>query len=187
MYQSAFQPPLYVGRGLVMEAAHGCVPGGLSVSFIGVFPGFNAPAGQLSTGIDIGWRQAFSTVLALGAVATFETALVYYRRGVGTPLTCGSFTGFSNLLPTKAAQAAALATLHPNPATEQATLTLARPARSGHTLRLTDALGRTVWQAAVPVGQTALAVPLAGQPAGLYLLHLSGAGGTGATWKLNHE
>ncbi|WP_188563229.1 hypothetical protein [Hymenobacter frigidus] len=187
MYQSSSQPALYAGRGLIMEAAHGCVPSGLSVSFIGIFPGFNAPAGQLSTGIDIGWRQEFSTVLALGAVATFESGLRYYRRSVGTPLTCGSFKGFSNLLPARAAQAAALATLHPNPATDQATLTLARPARPGHILRLTDALGRTVWQAAVSVGRTALAVPLTGQPAGCYLLHLSGADGTTATWRLNHE
>ena len=58
-----------------------------------------------------------------------------------------------------------------------ATLT---PARPGHTLRLTDALGCTVWQAAVSVGHTALAVPLAGQPVGCYLLHLSGADGTTA-------
>ena len=58
---------------------------------------------------------------------------------------------------------------------------------SAHTLRLTDALGRTLWQAAVSVGRTALAVPLAGQPAGCYLMHLSGADGTTATWKLNHE
>ena len=123
-------------------------------------------------------------MLALGAVATFGSGLRYYHRSVGTPLTCGSCTGFSNLLPARATQAAALATLHPNPATDQATLTLARP---GHTLRLTDALGRTVWQAAVSVGRTALAVPLTGQPAGCYLLHLSGADGTTATWKLNHE
>ena len=64
-----------------------------------------------------------------------------------------------------------------------ATLT---PARPGHTLRLTDALSRTVWQAAVSVGHTALAVPLVGQPVGCYLLHLSGADGTTATWKLNY-
>ena len=183
-----FRAPLLVGRGLVMDAASGgCVPSGLGVSFIGVYPGFNAPPGSFSTGIDIGWRQEFSVALGLGEVATFDSQLVYYRRSVGTPLTCGSFADFVNLLPTRAAQAAALATLHPNPAIEQATLTLAQPARPGQALRLTDALGRTVWQAAVPVGHTALAVPLAGQPAGLYLLHLSGADGTAATWKLTHE
>ena len=52
--------------------------------------------------------------------------------------------------------------------------------RPCHTLRLTD-VGCTVWQAAVSVGHTALAVPLAGQPAGCYLMHLSGADGTTAT------
>ena len=59
-------------------------------------------------------------------------------------------------------------------------------ARPGATLRLTDALGRQVWTAAVPTGQTTVAVPLAGQPAGLYLLHLDG-GEASATWKLTHE
>ena len=94
---------------------------------------------------------------------------------------------FANLLPTRATQAAAIATLHPNPASEAATLTLATPARAGSSLRLTDALGRAVWSAPVPAGQTAVAVPLAGQPAGLYLLHLTGPDGTNATWKLTHE
>ena len=188
MSSGSSQAPLVVGRGLIMNAAsNGCIPSGLNVSFIGVFPGFFAPVGEYSTGIDIGWRQEFSVGLGLGDIAAFDSQLVYYRRSVGTPLTCGSFAGFVNLLPTRAAQAAALATLHPNPATDQATLTLAQPARPGHTLRLTDALGRTVWQAAVSVNHTALAVPLTGQPAGCYLLHLSGADGTTATWKLNHE
>ena len=97
--------------------------------FIGVFPGFFVPVGECSTGIDIGWRQEFSLGLGLGEVATFDLQLVYYRRSVGTPLTCGSPAGFANLLPTKAAQAADLATLHPNHANEQTTLTLAQPAR----------------------------------------------------------
>ena len=188
MSSGSSQAPLVMGRGLIMNAtSNGCIPSGLNVSFIGVFPGFFAPVGEYSTGIDIGWRQEFSVGLGLGDIAAFDSQLVYYRRSVGTPLTCGSFAGFVNLLPTRAAQAAALATLHPNPATDQATLTLAQPARPGHTLRLTDALGRTVWQAAVSVGRTALAVPLTGRPTGCYLLHLSGADGTTATWKLNHE
>jgi hypothetical protein len=109
----------------------------------------------------------------------------------GVTQICGSPLGFVNLLPTRAAQAAAIATLHPNPATEAATLTLATPARPGTTLRLTDALGRAVWHAPVPAGQSAvavpLAVPLAGQPAGLYLLHLTSPDGANATWKLTHE
>ena len=112
---------------------------------------------------------------------------MYYRRiRNGTTTTCGSPQAFVNLLPTRAAQAAAVATLAPNPAAEVATLTLARPARPSHTLRLTDALGRTVWSARVTAGQSAIAVPLAGQAAGLYRLHLSGPDAS-ATWKLNHE
>ena len=102
--------PLLVGRGLVRNASNSCIPSGLSVSFIGVFPGFFAPVGEYSTGIDIGWRQEFSLGLGLGEVATFDSQLVYYRRSVGTPLTCGSPAGFANLLSIKAAQAAALAT-----------------------------------------------------------------------------
>ncbi len=78
-------------------------------------------------------------------------------------------------------------TLHPNPAPEAATLTLAQPARVGAALRLTDALGRTVWSAPVATGQTVASVPLVGQPAGLYLLHLTGPDGATATWKLTHE
>ena len=114
--------------------------------------------------------------------------LIYYRRTLnGTTTTCGSPLLFAGLLPTRAAQAAALATLHPNPAAEAATLTLVTPARAGTTLRLTDALGRAVWSAPVPAGQSAVAVPLAGQPAGLYLLHLAGPDGANATWKLTHE
>ena len=104
----------------------------------------------------------------------------------GASVICGSRQDFVNLLPTRAAQAASVATLHPNPAAEAAILTLAAPARPGYALQLTDALGRTVWSGPVPAGQTSVAVPLAGQPAGLYLLHLSG-GETTATWKLNRE
>ncbi|MBF9222244.1 T9SS type A sorting domain-containing protein [Hymenobacter ruricola] len=137
--------------------------------------------------VDLFAQTYFSASLGLGVDLRGETYLAYYRRTRnGTTTTCGSPLAFVNLLPTRAAQGAAVAALHPNPATESATLTLAQPARAGHTLRLTDALGRTVWSAPVPAGQTAVAVPLAGQPAGLYLLHLSGAEASG-TWKLVHE
>ena len=127
--------------------------------------------------------------MGLGYVFTADgEGLVYYRRTLnGTTSTCGSPLAFVSLLPTRAAQAAAIATLHPNPAAEAATLTLAQPARPGTFLRLTDALGRAVWSAPVPAGQLAVAVPLAGQPAGLYLLHLTGPDGANAVWKLTHE
>ena len=188
-WYAAARPPYYVGRGITISSSSaGCGPSGQYLSFIGVFPGFNAPANQYSTGIDIGWQQGYSLALGLGYVYTTDGELLtYYRRGTGSPLTCGSPTNFVDLLPTRAAQAAALATLHPNPVAEQATLTLAQPARPGHVLRLTDALGRPVWQAAVPAGAIALPVPLAGPPAGLYILHLNGPDGTAATWKLTHE
>jgi len=131
------------------------------------------------------WQYGFGQ----GVTTSVEyfMGLVYYRKNVnGVLQTCGTPLAFANLLPTRAAQAAALATLYPNPATEQATLTLAQPARPGHTLRLTDALGRTVWSAPVAAGHTTIAVPLAGKPAGLYVLQLSGPD-AGATWKLTHE
>ena len=113
--------------------------------------------------------------------------VIYSRKTVnGTSVICGTQQAFVNMLPTHAAKAAAIATLHPNPAAESATLTLANPARPGYALQLTDALGRTVWRAPVAAGQTSVAVPLAGQPGGLYLLHLLGAEGP-ATWRLHHE
>ncbi|MGY3089733.1 hypothetical protein ACVWYF_002781 [Hymenobacter sp. UYAg731] len=188
MYQGT-SAPLYVGRGLIMNSSSsGCMPSGRNVNFIGLFNAGGSPAGQYNTGIDIGWRQEFSISLGVGAFYSGDTGLIYYRRTLsGTTTTCGSPLAFATLLPTRAAQAAAIATLHPNPAPEAATLTLAQPARAGYALRLTDALGRAVWSAPVAAGQSAVAVPLAGQPAGLYLLHLTGPDGATATWKLTHE
>ena len=187
---AAAQPPYYVGRGItISNSSTGCGPSGQYLSFIGVFPGFNAPTDQYSTGIDIGWQQGFSLALGLGYVFSADGEyLIYHRRTLnGTTTTCGNPLTFATLLPTRAAQAAALATLHPNPATAAATLTLAQPARAGTALRLTDAMGRAVWSVPVPAGQSAVAVPLAGQPAGLYLLHYTGPDGANATWKLTHE
>lgn len=137
---------------------------------------------------DLFTQSLFSVSLGLGIVLRGETYLAYYRRTRnGMTTTCGSPLAFVNLLATRAAQAAALATLHPNPAAESVTLALAQPARPGQRLRLTDALGRPVWSGPVASGQTIASVPLAGQPAGLYLLHLISADGTSATWKLTHE
>ena len=180
------RPPYLVGRGITVSSSPvGCGPSGQYLGFIGVFPGFNAPIGQYSTGIDIGWQQGFSLALGLGYVYTADgEALIYYRRSAGSPLTCGSPMNFVTLLPTRAAQAAAVATLAPNPATDAATLTLAQPARLGTSLRLTDALGRVVWSAPVAAGQTALVVPLEKQPAGMYLLMLSGPDALTISWKL---
>ena len=80
--------------------------------------------------------------------------------------------------------------MYPNPATEAATLTLATLAtlaRSGYALRLTDALGCFVWSSLVPAGQTAVTVPLAGQPVGLHLLYLGGPNVFSASWKVMYE
>jgi hypothetical protein len=129
-----------------------------------------------------------SPALGLGAVRSRSTTIIYYRRTRnGTVTTCGSPLVFTNLLPSRAVEAASVATLYPNPATEAATLTLAQTAHAAHTLRLTDALGRTVWSAPVAAGQTTAVVPLAGQPAGLYLLHLAGPDIVPVSWKLLRE
>ena len=137
---------------------------------------------------DIDPLVCFSPTLGLGAVRSRSTTIIYYRRTRnGSTTTCGSPLPFASLLLTRAAEAASLATLAPNPATEATTLTLVAPARPGTRLHLTDALGRTVWTAPVPAGQTAAAVLLAGRPAGLYLLHLSGPDAGAATWKIVHE
>ena len=177
-----------VGRGIVEYSSAGCGPSGQYLAYIMMFPGFGAPTGQFHTGIDIGWQQWFSLALGMGDVFTGdEQSLVYYRRNIGSPLTCGSPMSFINLLPTRAAQETAVATLAPNPAVEGATLTLAQPVRPGITLRLTDALGRMVWNAPVAADQTTVAVPLVGQPAGMYLLRLNCTDALTASWKLLRE
>jgi hypothetical protein len=147
----------------------------------------NPPTYQM--GVDYAaWQFGFGPGVTTTAEGPTLMGSIYYRKTVnGVTQICGSPLAFVNLLSTRAAQAASVATLHPNPAAEAATLTLAASARPGSILRLTDALGRLVWSNSVPVGQTTVAVPLAGHPAGLYLLHLNNAEGTVATWKLNHE
>ncbi|MBD2721709.1 T9SS type A sorting domain-containing protein [Hymenobacter armeniacus] len=185
-----FRQGQLMGVGIMPNFANDCLSSGNYLPYTRVY--VNSTGGPTtpptySLGMDLfAWQQSFGGAPGLGDVSTGETSMVYYRRSTGTPLVCGSFINFASLLPTRAAEAASVATLHPNPATDAATLTLNQPARAGQHLRLTDALGRTVWSAPVPAGQTAVAVPLAGRPAGLYLLHLSGPGAT-ATWKLTHE
>jgi hypothetical protein len=100
--------------------------------------------------------------------------------------TCTLPSAFTALLPSRSTEAAAAASLHPNPAAEAATLTLAAPTRPGTVLTLTDALGRRVWSHEVAAGQTSLPVPLAGQSAGLYLVQLLAPSTAPLTWKLQH-
>ncbi|MBD2766509.1 hypothetical protein IC235_01220 [Hymenobacter sp. BT664] len=181
---------LLVGLPIGSGGAAGCAPAAGRISYTPYYWRNRPQSGATpiyGAGLDYdAWQYSF----APGFTTSFEgwDNLIYSRKSVnGVTQVCGSPQGFVNLLPTRAAQAAALATLHPNPATESATLTLAQPARVGQVLTLTDVLGRNVWSAPVPAGQTTVAVPLAGQPAGLYLLTLSGPAGHTGTWKLHHE
>jgi hypothetical protein len=173
------------GLPLANRTVGNCGGNGVTVGYQRLYPTL-ANADLYYGGLDgMPWQQHFSTALGLGALWTGDNVLIYYRRTRNSvTTTCGSPINFMNLLPTRAAQAAAVATLAPNPATESATLTLAQPARTGTMLRLTDALGRQVWSAPVAAGQTAVAVPLAGQPVGMYLLHLDSPDTRAASWKL---
>ncbi len=119
--------------------------------------------------------------------AAYENMLYYLKYApTGGNTFCGTNSYFSTLLPSRDAEAAAAATLHPNPAAEAATLTLAAPTRPGTVLTLTDALGRRVWSREVAAGQTSLPIALGGHPAGLYLVQLVAPGTAPLTWKLNH-
>lgn len=191
-YKNAGNAPqnqtLTTGLGIIASTGNSCLTGNEVLLFQQRYPRVVNGQTLYAFASDGNWEQQFGSA-GLGDVRTYETSLIYARRatpGSGV-ITCGSPINFVGLLPTRAAQAAAIATVHPNPAAGQATLTLAAAVPSGAALRLTDALGRTVWTAPVPAGRTTVPVPLAGQPAGLYLLHLSGPGGTSATWKLLHE
>ncbi|UOQ97171.1 T9SS type A sorting domain-containing protein [Hymenobacter sp. 5317J-9] len=189
--------PLVMGRVLVGAPAGGLCQTPLQIRYQRVFSfQANTLPGQYRPGIDSqGWQQTFAVAdpsapgpSGVGDMATYDLGLRYVRRTLpsGLVYTCGLAGSFTGLLPTRAAQAAALGALHPNPATDVATLTLAQPARVGQQLRLTDALGRVVWSAPVAAGQTIATVPLTGRPSGFYLLNLSGSGSS-TTWKLIHE
>ena len=140
------------------------------------------------SGVDLAaWQYRFGEGVTTTVEGMSFMVQSYTRKTVNSvTIVCGNPQAFVNLLPTRATEAAAVAMLAPNPAAEAATLTLAQPARSGTILRLTDALGRVVWTAPVAAGATVLPVPLSGQPAGLYLLRLSGPDAAGAAWKLLH-
>lgn len=183
-----FSTNVLVGLPIGMGGSSSCLPG-TRISYGPYYLQIGAATPTYQTGLDYAaWQYIFGQGLTIMSEGPSFLSQIYTRKNVnGVIQICGNPLGFVNLLPTRAAQAAALATLHPNPAAEAATLTLATPARTGTTLRLTDALGRAVWRAPVPAGQSAMAVPLAGQPVGLYLLHLSGPNGAAGTWKLTHE
>lgn len=178
---------LAVGGTYSLEmAGTSCLNHSSQVSFFNAYPNGGVP-GQYAPGLDaLGIGETYDLGAGMGPSYfqdAYNNQLTYFRKGSAT---CGSAINFATLLPTRAAEAAAAATLHPNPAADAATLTLAAPALPGTTLALTDALGRRVWSTVPAPGQTALSVPLSSQPAGLYLVQLLAPGAAPLTWKLVH-
>lgn len=172
-----------MGRGCVLQTGTtACLAEPEILPFLKVY-GSSASASQYLPGLDyLGITQTFGPTLGVGAtyfLDYYENVLAYYRRGT---VSCGQPADYAGLLPTRAALAAATASLAPNPATETATLTLAAPAPAGTTLALLDALGRRMWSAPVPPGQTALS--LSELSAGLYLVQLLAPGAPPLAWKL---
>jgi|GEM_PF-1320561 len=177
----------YTLMGLPLQAqGFGTCPVAREVRYVPMY-GATSGNGGYNSGVDLqAWQHSF----APGMSKTTEMfhRLTYSRRTVsGQVVTCGTAQDFANLLSNRAVQAAAAATLAPNPATDQATLTFMQPLTKVATLTLADALGRRVWQGAVAAGQNSATVPLASQPAGLYLLQLQTGNAAPLTWKLTHE
>ncbi|WP_310397578.1 hypothetical protein [Hymenobacter sp.] len=187
---SAQNQILVVGLGMNPTVGGGrCQTGNTLLTFQYRYPGIVGGQTLYGTITDGNWQQRFGIELGLGDSETYETALAYYRRtsSNGEIITCGQASPFVNLLPTRAAQAAAFASLHPNPAAGAAMLTLTVPARSGTRVALQDALGRQVWAAAVPAGHGTMLVPLAAPPPGLYWLQLQIPGLAPITLRLTKE
>ena len=179
---------LLMGRGYALQTGNtSCLAEPEMLPFLKVYAS-SSNAGQYQPGFDfLAIGQTFGPTLGVGPlnfVDSYENDLAYYRRGA---VSCGQPADYDSLLPTRTALAAATATLAPNPAPESATLILAAPAPAGTTLTLTDALGRRVWSLPVPAGQTALPLPLAALPAGLYLVQLLLPNVPPLAWKLAHR
>jgi hypothetical protein len=160
------------GRGYDLEFSTGnCLLEAAPMYFWGLYGA--GSTGPYLPGIDyLALNQTFTPTLGIGPdyfTDYYENTLAYYRRG---NTSCGQPLYFAGLLSAHVAQATTAATLAPNPATEGTTLTLAAPAPPQATLTLTDALGRQVWSTPVATGQLDVAIPLAGTPAGLYLVQL---------------
>lgn len=186
-YRLATGTTLFMGRNPTTRAS-GCQTNASIIAFAPMYP-YQNQADVYYGGLDnAAYLYELSSSLGVGPITLGSSIdhnyiLTYYNRG---GVVCGSKVDFATLLPSRAALAAAAATLHPNPATDAATLTLTEPTKPGSTLILTDALGRQVWRTAVAANQTVLPIPLANQPAGLYLVQLLLPGGAPLTWKLNH-
>jgi hypothetical protein len=138
-------------------------------------------------GLDVRYRQDFSAQ-GVGAVKQLELELVYSRRTInGTVQTCGSRVNFATLLPTKAAQRAAMFQLYPNPATGSVTLTLPAPARAGTMVRVLDAVGRAVVRQPLTSGQTTAVLPLPGVAAGVYVVEVQAPDAAPQQLRLQHQ
>lgn len=173
--------PLYVGGGLVYSGQAGCLGSARVLRYQVLYPyQYSTSPGLYWPALDaLTWSQGFSSELGLGALYTGDTALRYYRRTRGsTVTTCGTRSDFATLLPTHAAQAAAVFQAFPNPTTGSLQLQLAAPARPGTSLLVQDALGRRIGSLALPAGQTTVPVSLHDQPAGVYLVQLRAADGS---------
>ncbi|WP_035564224.1 T9SS type A sorting domain-containing protein [Hymenobacter sp. IS2118] len=179
-----------VGGGLRDNSLGNCFSSGTWLPYQRVYQRPDSgPDVTYAPGLDaLAWNQYLGPAAGMGDVRTRQTELVYYRRGAGTPLVCGSPVGFATLLPVRVAPAIAVASLFPNPAAETVTLKLNAPsARSGARVELLDALGRRLWATALRPGQQAVLVPLAGQPVGVYVVRLQDAAGATATFRLNKQ
>lgn len=136
-------------------------------------------------GLDnLAWEQLLTG--GNGVAQQYETTLQYFRLTIqGIVKTCGTRTDFGTLLPSRTA-AAATFRLYPNPAATAVTLELAAPAGAGTRLMLLDMAGRPVWKAEVAAGKTQAQVPLAAQPAGLYLVRLEQPGSAPVVVRVLH-
>jgi len=184
------RPYLLVGMPISDPGTSNCGAVGERISYVPYYqqnspPGSTAPA-SYQTGLDYdAWQYSFFT--GLTTTAEVWQRVIYSRKTVnGVTTVCGTTQDFVTMLPSRSGQGAALATLHPNPATENATLTLTEPARASAVVQLSNALGQVVWRTPVSVGQRTVVVPLSGQAVGLYVLRLLGPSST-VTWKLTHE
>ena len=177
---------LMMGRPLTYPptTALSCAGGIRSIRYI---PLYRGATDQFQPGVD---AAAWSLDYTPGLTRSREqnNFLTYSRRTVnGQTATCGSAISFVGLLPSRAAQAAAVFSLYPNPAQATATLQLHEPAAAHTTLCLRDALGRAVWQHGLSAGQRSAEVPLADLPAGIYLVQLAAPGEAPVSLRLVKE
>jgi len=189
-YKTLVNKSVFMGRSTAQKGPlASCLGSTRTLSFIPMYES-GSQTGQYNTGIDnAAYVYEFSASLGLGPTVlgsspNYSNSLTYYKRN---GVVCGQPGNYAGLLPTRAVQAATVATLTPNPAADAATLALAAPSQPGTVLALTDALGRTLWRTPVAANQLRLAVPLASQPAGLYLVQLLVPAASPLTWKLVKE